>query len=393
MKYQLVLTICLSTVLSIRAQQKTNVLIISNKEGKLLVDGNEQSWLKSSETAKLVLEDGDHIIQVKTISDIITKTVSCSDGKQKLITFDFVSTTLQPSSISDMGITKVADIQLDLPGSLSDVHSAQKFYAFDEGDDISFDFDIINKNGTVNIAVYSYPDKGLLYSKEKVVDISGEKIKIPKRGVYCFVFSTNHIINRSAHFVVNRKPISDANKNFKTSVRVKYDTTYQDVLNDQVRVYSLGNLNHPNRTIVRINLPPRTTYWVYWIGVGQESMTKMKNFADNLAKGAAGLAANPIAALGLRLIPSLPMFNSTATVSYKFADNMNSTNFNNGKPNCSFYSFKEGQNITTDYTTVRAVAKEMNLCFWNNSQFLGYDVNIKVGAFIVIPSVIPEEGL
>jgi hypothetical protein len=234
-------------------------------------------------------------------SDIITKTISCSDGKQKVITFDFGLNNLAPSSPNDVISSTVADIQLDLPGTLSELRHLEKFYTFDEGDEISFYFDIINKNGTVNIAVYSYPDKGLIYSKEKVETIAGEKIMIPKRGVYCFVFSTNHVINRAAHFVVSRKPISNANKNFRTAVRIKYDTTYQEILNNQVRVYSMGNLSHPNRSIVRINFPPKTTYWVYWIGVGQESMTRMKDLTSKLGKGAAKLAIDPIAALGLGL--------------------------------------------------------------------------------------------
>jgi hypothetical protein len=390
MKKQFVFAFCLCTVLSVNAQQKTSVLIISNKEGKLLVDGNEQTSVRSSETAKLSLEDGDHIIQVKTASDIITKTISCSDGKQKVITFDFVLNNPPPSSTNDVSISTVADIQLDLPGTLSELRHLEKFYTFDEGDEISFDFDIINKNGTVNIAVYSYPDKGLIYSKEKVEAIAGEKIMIPKRGVYCFVFSTNHVINRSAHFVVTRKPVSNANKNFRTAVRIKYDTTYQEIINNQVRVYSMGNPGHSNRTTVRINFPPKTTYWVYWVGVDQESMAKMKVLADKLAKGAARFV-DPIPALGLGLIAELPMFNSTATVNYRFADNVNSENFYNGNPNYNYYNFKEGKNITTDYAVEKTMAKEMNLCLWNNSQFAGHDVFVKVGAFIVTPTIIPAD--
>jgi hypothetical protein len=119
----------------------------------------------------------------------------------------------------------------------------------------------------------------------------------------------------------------------------------------------------------------------------------MKGFADKLSKGAAGLAVNPIYALGFGLIGSLPMFNSTATVDYRFADNMNSEMFYNGNPNYRYYTFKEGKNITTDYTIARTVSNELNLCLWNNSQLMGHDVNIKIGAFIVTPTYVPEEGL
>lgn len=390
MKHHFFLTICLIANLSIYAQQKTSVLVISNQEGKLLVDGTEHAWLKSSEATKLLLEDGDHIIQLKTSNETITKTISCADGKQKVITFELASTSSQLSSNSNSDALTVADIQMDLPGSLSDDPFLRKLYAFDKGDEISFNFDILNKNGTVNIYMYSYPDNGLIYSKESVTAITEEKIILSKRGVYYFSFSTNHIIDRSAHFVVKRKPVSETGKSFKTSVRIKYDTTYQEVLNNQVRVYSLGNLSHTNRTIVRVNLPAQTAYWVYWIGVGQESMDKMREFTDRLSQGAVGLAANPIYALGFGLISSLPMFNSTATVDYIFADNMNSELFLNGSPNYSYYTFKVGKNITTDYTLEKTIAKELNFCLWNNSQLVGHDVTIKVGAFSVTSSYVPE---
>lgn len=112
-------------------------------------------------------------------------------------------------------------------------------------------------------------------------------------------------------------------------------------------------------------------------------MDKMREFAAALSKDAKTLVTEPVIALGLGLVSKLPMFNSTATVSYRFTDNVNAASFNNGYPNYSAYNFKEGQNITTDYTIVKTIPKEVNLCMWNNSQFVGNDVMIKVGAFIV----------
>jgi hypothetical protein len=393
MKYLFLFT-ALTITIHANAQIKTNVLIISSKEGKLLVDGNERSWLNPNETTKLTLDEGDHIIQVKTANEMSTQTITCNDGKQKVVNFDFSSgSNIQPTANSETDALTVADIQLNLPSSLSNAPFLRKFYAFDEGDAVTFDFDILNKNGTINIYFYSYPDNALIYSKEKTNAVSKELIKIPKRGVYYFSFSTNHIINRSAHFVVKRQSGPSVNKNFKTAVRIKYDTTYQEVLNSQVRVYSTGNFGHTNRTTVRINLPARTTYWVYWIGVGQESMDRMKSFADKLSRGASGLATDPISALGFRLISSLPMFNSTATVDYRFADNPNSEMFSSGAGNYQYYNFKEGKNITTDYSIERTVSKEMNLCLWNNNPLLGHDVSVKVGAFLVTASYVPESGL
>lgn len=392
MKSKLICAIGLLMALSSQAQQKTSVLVISNKEGKLVVDGTEFSMIKSSETTRLTLEDGDHIIQVKTGDDIQTKTINCSDGKQKVINFEFSAVVAGSVSGGESGFSTVADIQLDLPGTLSEAKTVQKAYSFDEGDEVSFDFDILNKNGTVNIALLSYPDKGMIYSKDKVERVNGEKIRIPKRGVYVFLFSTNHIVNRSAHFVVNRKAGPNSARNFKTNVRVIYDTTHQFVTDQQIVVHSTGN-SAGNRTVVTIILPSKTTYWVYWIGVGQESKQNMKKFATGLSEVVSKLAGgDPIVAFGMKLLPELPVFNSTSTVNYRFTDNVNATNFRNGIPNFGCYNFRNGDNVTTDYTLVTTVNREMNLCLWNNNPLWGRDVFVKVEAFIVTPHWVTEEA-
>lgn len=371
------------------AQQKTNILVMSNRDGKLLVDAVEFSAIKANEATKVILEEGEHVIQVKTETSTQSKTISCADGKQKVVTFELASQEAElPANTNKFQI--VADTELDLPGSLSQQGWLNKYYAFDEGDEISFSLKVLNKKGTINIYFYSYPDNALVFSKQTEQEVADQIITIPKRGVYRFSFATNHIINRSAKFTVKRHLNSQTTKAFNTSVRIKYDTTYQEILNTQVRVYSINNGNNPNRTTVRINLPENTTYWVYWIGVGQESMNAMKSFAEQLSNGAAGLAGNPIYAFGFGLISKLPIFNSTATIGYRFSDHGNSQNFLLGRQ-YSYYTFKEGNAVTTDYSVVKTVSKDVNFCLWNNEKWNGHDVQIKVGAFIVNGTYVAEE--
>jgi hypothetical protein len=389
MKAIYTLVILILPILPALAQQKTNVLIMSNKKGKLFVDAAEFSAIKANEATKITLEEGEHIIQVKTQTETQSKTISCTDGKQKVLTFEF-STQEAPIPVNDHKFQIVADTELDLPGSLSQQGWLNKYYAFDEGDEVSFSLKVLNKKGTINIYFYSYPDNALVYSKQTEQEVADQRITIPKRGVYRFSFATNHIINRTAKFTVKRHLNSETAKPFNTAVRIKYDTTFQEILNSQVRVYSMNNTNNPNRTTVRVNLPENTTYWVYWIGVEQESMNAMKSFAEQLSKGAAGLAGNPIYALGFGLIGKLPMLNSTATIGYRFSDHTNSLNFLNGRP-YSYYTFKEGNAITTDYSIVKAVSKDVNFCLWNNEKWTGHDVQIKVGAFIVSATYVPQE--
>ena len=384
--YVVILIACLG--LSAFAQQKTNILIMSNKEGKLFIDATEFSVIKANEATKVSLDDGEHIIQVRTQAETQSKTISCADGKQKVLMFEFTSQFPAPPA-NETSLQIVADTELDLPGSLGQQGWLNKYYAFDEGDEISFTLKVLNKKGTINIYFYSYPDNALVFSKQTEQEVSDQKIVIPKKGVYRFAFATNHVLNRSAHFTVKRNPGPSGDRLFKTSVRLKYDTTYQEVLNTQVRVYSQTNGTNPNRTTVRINLPENTTYWVYWLGVGQESMDEMKSFANQLSKVAQGLAANPIYAFGLGMIGKLPMFNSTATVGYRFTDHINSQNFLAGRQYLG-YTFKEGNAVTTDYSIVKAVARELNFCLWNNNLAIGHNVEIKVGAFTVKSVYVPE---
>jgi hypothetical protein len=361
-----------------------------NTDSKIFVDGFEHSTIKANEALKLTLDEGEHIIQAKNEKETLSKTISCTDSKQKVLTFEFGQIEPAPT-VSNTELITVTKSEIQLPGSLTTkTPYTNKFYAFEKGDEISFDIKVLNKKGTLNIYFYSYPDNSLVFSKQSEQEVTNEKIIIPKRGVYRFAFATNHVFDRSAYFAVYRKPASDDAISFKTSVKIQYDTSYQEVLNSQVRVYSRRNMYNSNTTIVKVPLPENTTYWVYWIGVGQESMDKMKEFSAKLSKGAAGLAANPIYALGLGLISALPMFNSTATINYRFMDNINANNFNTNIP-YSCYTFKEGNNITTDYTVTQLAPKEVNLCLWNTNAYLGHDVKIQVGAFTVRQKYVPEE--
>lgn len=373
-------------------QIKTPILILSNKNGKLIVDGLQDTIVKKGEPYKVILDEGEHIIQIVSDNETLTETVTCIGEKQRILKIGFDDNT-QVQKITPDNIEKiVTNASVTLPGALSDIPSiVNKYYAFDKGDLVKFSFNLLNKKGTINFYFYSYPDDQLIYSREYAQDLEEQTIPINKRGVYRFVFSTNHIFDRNCEFIVKRIPDKKGNPDFKTNVTVKWDTTYYDVLDTKVRVYSTTNFDHTNRTVVRVNLPEETTYWVYWIGVGQESMKQMENFISQLSKGAAGLVVDPLYAFGIGLIGELPMFKSTATVNYTFADNQNSNLF---MADSSYmkYIFKEGNNITTDYSKIGSIPRELNFCLWNMNSFTGHDVEIKVGAFIIKGYYVPEEN-
>jgi hypothetical protein len=152
-------------------------------------------------------------------------------------------------------------------------------------------------------------------------------------------------------------------------------------------------MDHSNKTVVRVPLPEGTTYWVYWIGVGTEAKSQMVNFVKKISKIPTS-SINPIYAFGIGAIAELPYFKSTATIDYYFANNYNASVFESrNTQNFNYYSMKKGSNITSDYSKIEDVPKELNICFLNNNTFTGHDVSIRVGAFIVKKQWIPLEDM
>jgi hypothetical protein len=108
-----------------------------------------------------------------------------------------------------------------------------------------------------------------------------------------------------------------------------------------------------------------------------------EEIASAIASIGTALSPNPLVKFGMRLIPELPMFNSTATVSYRFVDTKNGQDFVN-KQAYQFYTFKHADNISADYSLVKSYSPDLVLALNNEHMSEGRDVEIKVVAFMVI---------
>lgn len=139
-----------------------------------------------------------------------------------------------------------------------------------------------------------------------------------------------------------------------------------------------------------IQLPAQTTYWTYWIGVGQNANEQMKKFVGGLSAVATKVSFDPLVLLGLKLIPSLPVFNGTSTISYRFFDAQNAALFVRNQPS-HVQNIKYSDNIASDFSTINTCPKDLVLATWNNSAFIGQNVNIRVVAFSVTMRLAMEE--
>ena len=175
----------------------------------------------------------------------------------------------------------------------------------DYNDELLINSAILNKKGNATIFITSYETGSEIYRKKSFNSIVDEKIKMPKKGIYCVNLYTDALFGKSARLSIHRIPALTSSDSFRTTTRRVYDTRHTEVLNITVRVYSIGNLDHTNTTAVKLNLPANTAYWVYWIGVGQASREKMKSYISTVSETGKYFTSNPLILFGLKLIPSL----------------------------------------------------------------------------------------
>lgn len=192
--------------------------------------------------------------------------------------------------------------------------------------------------------------------------------------------------NKTADFNTNVILKEQTDTIYTTQIKevlVDRDTIYQELINRKFRVHSQTNLDNTFKTFVDLKISKDTKYWVYWLGVDQESVQEMQQLAENIGE-LSSLVPNPIAAFGLGLIPELPLLNTTATINYQFMDLDNKITFMNSGQ-YSYYTFKEGNNVTSDYTKIELKDTPNNgnlyMCFWNESDFNGRDITLQVGVF------------
>lgn len=376
--------LCIIYVFSLQAQvsSEISVTIVSCKTGTLLIDGESIGQIEANDAVKKNLSVGEHYIQVKSATEKINLSIKVDQNTKEIIKIG-----CDPELTNTF--IRVIDKEVNLSGTLgSDVE--QNIIAFDTDDEIIVNCAVLNRKGNATIFLKDYNTGREIYRKEKFTEVKGDKIKIPMKGIYYFTLFTDALFGKFAKITIDRIPSKRSSPSFKTAVKVKTDTTSVEVLNTNTRVYSTTNLNHSNRTAIKINLPPKTTYWTYWIGVGQEAHQEMKDFVSNLSSAGSLFSTNPLVLFGMKLIPSLPMLNSTSTVSYQFTDSQNSQAFLNNLA-YSYYTFKHAKNISTDYSLIRVVYPDIVLNMRNESTLDGQDVNVRVVAFVIKTKYVLEE--
>ena len=198
----------------------------------MTIDGELRERILKDKPRKFSLTEGEHFIQGKTLGSNIeySKVAKVENGKQIIVRMEFPLASGEEAekrsseilATSNESFIKVAELNLTLngganvlieevPGEYSS--NTDLYFAFEKGDIIQLDGNILNKKGKFFIELYSYPDGNLVFSKDKLLEIKNQRIKINERGIYNFVIGTTAILDKRIDLTIKRKPKDETTEN------------------------------------------------------------------------------------------------------------------------------------------------------------------------------------
>jgi hypothetical protein len=260
------------------AQGDATVLVVTNLDTKVMVDGIEQGQTKAGSALRLNTTPGEHYIEAQASINGATQNkgevIQVEAGKQKIIKIEFETT--QASNTPE--IIPVAEVNFNLPGSVEviawlDENPNQNypypefFYAFEKGDEIVINVTMTNKNGTNLIEIATYPAGVVKYTNRGFTELRDLKIKVEERSIYRFTLATNHAFARNALVKVSRKPASAETSVFNANV--SRQKIYKPVPIAEPTLLTINSGSNAtlkggkSRILFPVTLPPNTIEWYY----------------------------------------------------------------------------------------------------------------------------------
>ncbi len=282
-------------------------------------------------------------------------------------------------------------------------HDQGTVLKFRKGDTLNITFTPREQKGTFNFEMLEYENGATLFSRMSVREVNEDYVFSADKVIW-LRYSTNFILPRAARLLLRSKHNRFLGTGYShvvqwiersdtswievdESVSVKRDTSYSLLIDKVIKVHSEMNPNGP-RTYIPVTFPINTDYWVYWIGVGQESADLFKRFSGSLSNGLSQFAPNPLVAFGLRLIPELPIMNVGNRVDFYLTDLNNAVLFSQGVQ-FSHFAAVSTQRMVTGYRLVDHSQFSVQggstyaFCFYNPSAINGTDVTVKAYAFTI----------
>lgn len=291
----------------------------------------------------------------------------------------------------------VTDMVLKLPGREEKVFE----YKFAAGDTIILNASAAEGNDISEIAVEEWPST-IRFQASDVEIVENKRIVVPRINIYYFKIKNKAVFKTQTYNLqIRRIPSDEKFVMFNTSAEwdTIYDTTYvaavesvlikiDTIVEDIIKtVPKLGSQMTGNtRTYITITLPTGTSYWAYWIGVGQEAAAGLEQVGKSLPESAALLGlTNPVALFAVGLLPQLFSLSQGQDIYYCFiADNTNLQLFMAGQ---SYYVIKQGK-VITDYAKMEQPKQGTFFLGLSNahSDFTSKIVNVNIVAVKIVPT-------
>ncbi len=274
----------------------------------------------------------------------------------------------------------VANLTFKIPASETQTF----YYSFAAGDTIVINVEPIKGEDISGIIIREWPASVKFQdTKTRWVD---KKIAVPKTAVYCFELANTFLFRKTYGLSIKRIPSSEEQIGFNTSViwDILYETTYVSVVESTlVKVDSVPEklvdtqkkISAGLSSSVKVSLPEGTSYWVYWIGVGQEAVEGLNSMVEQLPE-VVGIV-DPVAGFALGYLSKLYTLNSGLDINYT----LERYSYGNWVP------FKYSSGIVTDYAKMD---KPINGSFYiklDNSYSIMTSkmVTVKIVAVKIIP--------
>jgi len=261
-------------------QSTGSIIINADVSGQLYIDADFNSNIEANQAKKLVLESGEHLLQLKYSRKTKNETITIETGKQKILNLllndgNNVKLESSPKSIEPIS---VANLNMNLAGVLTvsswnnqnpgkQYHYPTYYYAFEKGDEIILNCDLLNAKGTNEIIISTFPNNAIKYSNTEFRELNNIRIKVAERSIYKFTLKTNHILDRKCDLNISRIPESEKTVDFNPNVKRGVRGIAKTIIDkEQYFINSGSNATFKggtSRVIVPVDLPENTIEWYY----------------------------------------------------------------------------------------------------------------------------------
>lgn len=302
----------LATSLDLTAQNNGSLLLISDFKAHLMLDGEDKGTIEANKPQKFELIKGQHYVQLFH-SELGTERSSLIEIKQGKQIVHKVAFLANPEDLFGSNVL-VVEGQLDIPGiALGEGETGSTIYhAFEKGDEILLDFDLINRNGKCAVTVFTYPDNSVKYSSGNFKKLDNVSIKVRERSIYGFTFTTTNLLNRKGQITIRRKSESGSTKNFNTEV--SFEEVIKPILVQDLQEFYVNGggkstfFDGKSRVVLPITLPLNTIKWYYRFSSNRDktSLESTSNAMDLIGELTRIIDKTGILALGVDLLTTPP---------------------------------------------------------------------------------------